>query len=103
MEGKTGPPGVRCVGHVEQPATRARGNGGYVTLNEMFTDENARTFEQRRDEVVSIVEGATDLLGADEVFRGIVERVRAAGSENEFNDAFEVLEWAMSEIPLSVH
>jgi hypothetical protein len=29
--------------------------------------------------------------------------VRAAGSENEFNDAFEVLEWAMSEIPLSVH
>ena len=79
------------------------GKWGHVTLNEMFTDENSRTFEQRRDEVVSIVEGATDLQGADEVFRGIVERVRAAGSENEFNDAFEVLEWAMSEIPLSVH
>ena len=74
-----------------------------MTLNEMFTDENSRTFEQRRDEVVSIVEGATDLQGADEVFRGIVERVRVAGSENEFNDAFEVFEWAMSEIPLSVH
>ena len=79
------------------------GKWGHVTLNEMFTDENSRTFEQRRDEVVSIVEGATDLQGADEVFGGIVERVRAAGSENEFNDAFEVLEWAMSEIPLSVH
>jgi hypothetical protein len=81
----------------------SKGKWGHVTLNEMFTDENSRTFEQRRDEVVSIVEGATDLRGADEVFQGIVERVRAAGSENEFNDAFEVLEWAMSEIPLSVH
>jgi hypothetical protein len=73
-----------------------------MTLNQMFTDESPRSFEQRRDMVVSLVEGATDLRGADRVFCGIVEHVRSAATEHEFDDAFEVLEWAMSGIPLAV-
>jgi hypothetical protein len=73
-----------------------------MTLSEMFTDEEWRTFEQRRDVVVSLVEEATDLQGVDVVFQGIVERVRSASSELEFDDAYEVLEWAMNGIPLAI-
>ncbi len=73
-----------------------------MTLSQMFSNDTAASFEQRRDVVISIVEGATDLRGADRVFCGIVDQVRYAETEREFDDAFEVLEWAMSGIPLSV-
>jgi hypothetical protein len=73
-----------------------------MTLSQMFSDETPRSFEQRRDVVVSLVEGATDLRGADQLFCGIVDLVRSAATEREFDDAFEVLEWAMSGIPLAV-
>jgi urease gamma subunit len=74
-----------------------------MTLSDMYADQSLRSFERRRDEVVSLVKEATDLHGADEVFQGIVELVSSASTESEFDDAFEVLEYLMSQIPLSIN
>jgi hypothetical protein len=71
--------------------------GTTMTLSEMFTDQDIRTFEQRRDRVVSIVQEATNLMGADQDLRWFVDSVSTARSETEFEAAFDVLMSAISD------
>jgi hypothetical protein len=59
-----------------------------MRLNEMFVDQDAATFEQRRDEVIAIVSSATDLAGAESGLSAIVSRMGIAHDENEFDVAF---------------
>jgi hypothetical protein len=59
-----------------------------MRLNEMFVDQDAATFEQRRDEVIAIVSSATDLAGAESGLSTIVSRMGVAHDENEFDVAF---------------
>jgi hypothetical protein len=59
-----------------------------MMLSQMFVDQEAETFEQRRDEVVSIISAATDLAGAERGLRPFVEHLCAAADEHEFDDAF---------------
>jgi hypothetical protein len=67
-----------------------------MRLNEMFVDQDAATFEQRRDEVVAIVSSATDLAGADRGLTAIVSRMGIAHDESEFDVAFGDLVTAIS-------
>ena len=60
-----------------------------MTFDEMFTDQEAGTFIERRDEVVSLVRAATDLLAAERGLQPFVDRLSVASDEREFNDAFE--------------
>lgn len=62
----------------------------------MFIDQDAATFEQRRDEVVAIVSSATDLAGADRGLTAIVTRMSIAHDESEFDVAFGDLVTAIS-------
>jgi hypothetical protein len=59
-----------------------------TTLTEMFADQDALTFEQRRDEVLAIVSSATDLAGVDRGLTAIVDRLGVASDEREFDVAF---------------
>ncbi len=60
-----------------------------MTLADMFVDQDAQTFEQRRDEVVAIVSSALDLAGVDRGLAVIMQRLTIAGDENEFDEAFD--------------
>ncbi|HEY6429542.1 MAG TPA: hypothetical protein VIX84_20130 [Acidimicrobiales bacterium] len=62
-----------------------------MRLNEMFVDQDAASFEQRRDEVMAIVSSATDLAGAESGLTAIVTRMGIAHDEGEFDVAFEDL------------
>jgi hypothetical protein len=72
-----------------------------VTLSEMFTEEDTRSFEERRDEVIALVIQATDLSGREQYLRRAVHRCRKAHSEKEFDQAYESLVNAISAAPLS--
>jgi hypothetical protein len=72
-----------------------------VTLAEMFTEDDTRSFEERRDEVIALVIQATDLSGRERHLRGAVTRCRRAHSEREFDQAYESLVSAISTAPLS--
>lgn len=72
-----------------------------MTLSDMFTDEDTRTFEERRDEVISLVIEATDLGGREQYLRRAVHRCRKAHSEKEFDAAYEELVLQISAAPLS--
>lgn len=72
-----------------------------MTLSDMFTDGDTRTFEERRDEVISIVEQATDLRGREQYLRRAVHRCRRASSEREFDRAYETLVSEISNAPIS--
>ncbi len=74
--------------------------GALVTLKDMFADDDDRTFEERRDEVLSIVIQALDLKGQDHFLRRDVQRCRRASSEREFDEAYESLVTAISKTPL---
>jgi hypothetical protein len=71
-----------------------------VTLSEMFSDGDARSFEQQRDEVVSLLLEATDLSGEDQYLRRAVHRCRRAHSERTFDRAYEDLVSAIATTPL---
>jgi hypothetical protein len=73
-----------------------------VTLSEMFTEEDTRTFEQRRDEVIALVIQATDLGGREQHLRGAVHRCRRAHTEQEFDHAYESLVSDISSAQLSL-
>ncbi len=72
-----------------------------MTLSEMFTEEDTRSFEERRDEVISLVIQATDLSGGEQYLRRAVHRCRRAHTEQEFDQAYESLVSAISTAPLS--
>jgi hypothetical protein len=59
-----------------------------VTLSEMFVGQDAQTFEERRDEVVSIVRSAMDLAGVDRGLAALMQRLTVATDENQFDDVF---------------
>lgn len=71
-----------------------------MTLSDMFSDQDNRTFEERRDEVVALVIEATDLGGPEQHLRQAVRRCRRASSETEFDQAYESLVGAISRAPL---
>lgn len=71
-----------------------------MTLSDMFTEEDTRTFEERRDEVISLVIQATDLRGREQYLRRAVRRCSKAHSEQEFDRAYESLVDAISSAPL---
>jgi hypothetical protein len=52
-----------------------------VTLNSTYSDRDARSFEERRDEAVSIAEDATDLSGREQFLRLTVHRWRWASDQ----------------------
>ncbi len=74
--------------------------GATVTLGEMFSGGDTRTFQQRRDEVVSILLQATDLSGDDQYLRRAVHRCRRAHSERQFDRAYASLANAIATAPL---
>ncbi len=71
-----------------------------MTLKEMFSEEDTRSFEQRRDEVVFLLVEATDLSGRDQYLRRAVHWCRRAHSEREFDRAYETVVSAIATAPL---
>ena len=69
-------------------------------MSDMFTEEDTRTFEERRDEVIALVIQATDLGGREQYLRRAVRRCRKAHNEQEFDQAYETLVDAISSAPL---
>jgi hypothetical protein len=67
----------------------------------MFSDDDGRSFEERRDEVLSLVSEAIDLNGQDQYLRRSVHRCRRASTEREFDRAYEELVTQISKAPLS--
>ena len=59
-----------------------------------------RSFEERRDEVISLVIEATDLSGREQYLRRAVHRCRRAPNELEFDQAYETLVSTISSAPL---
>jgi hypothetical protein len=72
-----------------------------VTLSDMFTEDDVRSFEERKNEVISLVVQATDLGGHEQYLRRAVHRCRKASNEREFDTAYESLVTAISSAPLS--
>lgn len=72
-----------------------------MTLSQMFTEEDTRSFEERRDEVIALVMQATDLSGGERYLRRAVHRCHRAHTEQEFDQAYESLVTAISSAPLS--
>jgi hypothetical protein len=56
---------------------------------DMFADQDDQPFEERRDEVVAIVNAAVDLAGIDRGLAAILHRLTVATDENEFDEAFD--------------
>jgi hypothetical protein len=68
-----------------------------MKLSEMYSDQDPRTFEERRAEVVALVRSASDFAGADHGLRAIFVAMSKADDENDFNQCFESLVEALSE------
>ena len=71
-----------------------------MTLSEMFTEEDTRSFEERRDEVIALVIQATDLAGRERYLRRAVRRCSKAHTEQDFDRAYQSLVDAISSAPL---
>jgi len=71
-----------------------------VTLSEMFAEEDTRSFEERRDEVIALVIQATDLGGRERYLGRAVRRCSKAHSEQEFDREYQSLVDAISNAPL---
>jgi hypothetical protein len=69
-------------------------------LSEMFAEEDTRSFEERRDEVIALVIQATDLGGRERHLRPAVRRCSKAHTEQEFDQAYQSLVDAISSAPL---
>ena len=68
-----------------------------MTLAEMFAEQEARTFEEQRAEVVAIVSSAADFAGADYGLRAMFQHMCAAHDEREFDEALDKLVASLSE------
>ena len=68
-----------------------------MKLAEMFSEQDTRTFEERRAEVVAIVSSAADFAGADHGLRAMFEHMCDAHDEKEFDAAFDRLAASLSE------
>jgi hypothetical protein len=84
-----------------QLAASLVGEGQAMSLREMFSEDDARSFEERRDEVLSLVIEATDLSGQERYLRRSVHRCRRASTEQEFDQAYDALVDEISKAPLS--
>jgi hypothetical protein len=71
-----------------------------MKLAEMFADQEAQTFEDRRAEVISVVSAAADFAGADYGLRAIFQRMCASETEPEFDEAYDRLAASLSEVTL---
>jgi hypothetical protein len=71
-----------------------------VKLAEMYDDQETRTFEDRRAEVIAIVRSAADFAGADYGLRAIFDRMCASETEPEFDEAYDTLAASLSEATL---
>jgi hypothetical protein len=75
-----------------------------MTLSGMFEDQDAETFEARRDEVVAIVSSALDLAGADRGLAALMQRLTSSASEDEFDKTFdEIVSGIRETTPQVVH
>ena len=72
-----------------------------MTLSDMFDEDDARTFEQQRDDVLALVAQAADLEGPDQYLRRAVGRCRRAHNAEEFDEAYESLVEAIVTAPLT--
>ena len=68
-----------------------------MKLAEMFLDQDTRTFEERRAEVVAIVRSAADFAGAENGLRALFQHICEAEDEQEFDVAFDALTTSLSE------
>ncbi len=68
-----------------------------MKLSEMYGEEDARSFEERRAEVVAIVRAAADFAGADYGLRDIFLVMSEADDEATFDRAFNTLAASLSE------
>jgi hypothetical protein len=68
-----------------------------MKLSEMYREEDSRTFEERRAEVVAIVRSAADFAGADYGLRDIFLAMSQADNETAFDEAFGELATSLSE------
>jgi hypothetical protein len=68
-----------------------------MKLSEMYGEEDPRTFEERRAEVLSIIRAAADFAGADYGLRGIFLAMSQADDEAAFDEAFDTLAASLSE------
>jgi hypothetical protein len=67
----------------------------------MFAEDETRTFEQKRDEVLALVSQAANLEGPDQYLRRAVHRCRRARNAQEFDEAYESLVEAIVAAPLT--
>ena len=67
-----------------------------MKLSEMYGDDDPRTFEERRAEVVALVRSAADFAGADYGLRSIFLAMSETDNEKEFDESFETLVEALS-------
>jgi len=63
----------------------------------MYGEQDTRTFEERRAEVVAIVRSAADFEGADAGLRAIFLTMSKADDETAFDAAFDTLVCSLSE------
>ena len=68
-----------------------------MKLSEMYGEEDPRSFEERRAEVVAIIRAAADFAGADYGLRDIFLAMSRADDEKAFNEAFDILAASLSE------
>jgi hypothetical protein len=68
-----------------------------MKLSEMYGEDDFRTFEERRAEVVAIVRAAADFAGTDYGLREIFQTMSRADNESDFNQAFNTLANSLSE------
>jgi uncharacterized protein YegL len=68
-----------------------------MKLSEMYSEDDPRSFEERRSEVVAIVRAAADFAGADNGLRDIFQVMSRADDEKNFDEAFEMLAASLSE------
>ena len=68
-----------------------------MNLSEMFDDDDPRTFEERRAEVVAVVRSAANFAGADRGLQALFLNMSEANDEKAFNQAFDTLVNSLSE------
>jgi hypothetical protein len=68
-----------------------------MNLSEMFDDDDPRTFEERRAEVVAVVRSAADFAGADRGLQALFLAMSEASNEPAFDEAFGTLASSLSE------
>ena len=78
-------------------AVRDKGQMNAMKLAEMYGEQDTRTFEERRAEVVAIVRSAADFEGTDAGLRSIFLAMSEAETELEFDQAFNSLVASLSD------